>query len=200
MSKAETKFDLKTMLQQLNDAFLNASNNLRKEFNSPAWVDSPFIYHMPKMRISMQVALSYSDGSVHGNFITGKKTSKEEGELVTTIDIDLVSVPREVEASGSSKAQNGNSHQESGDGSGASSEDESGGEPAPPLPPPMPTTVVLPTERPMQNQVRTSLKKLGFTDLDPIAQNGPIFRYKARWQGKRKKLRINARDNSITEI
>jgi len=206
MASAETKFDLDKILRQLGGAFLTASRDLRKEFDKKDWADVPYIYHLPKMRVSMQVALSYSDGKVHGNFITGKRTKTEEAELVTTIDIDLVSVPREVEAPTTASGTTTDADQDSGEPSGEPSDgdttpasDEEGPDEAAPAPRPMPATVRL---RPaaMANEVRRALKDLHFTDIGKARpKGGGIFEVEAKWQGERKKLRVDTRVGTIQE-
>jgi hypothetical protein len=55
--------------------------------------NTPFIYHMPKMHISMRLALTHSDGRVKGFF--KKKSSKTEQEVVSTLEMAVVAVPRQ---------------------------------------------------------------------------------------------------------
>lgn len=206
MATAETKFDLDKILRQLGGAFLTASRDLRREFDKKEWEDIPFIYHLPKMRVSMQVALSYSDGKVHGNFITGRRTKTEEAELVTTIDVDLVSVPREVEGPTKGREEQGKPPSKPGEKTEKPSEEETekpseeenGGEAAPTRP--MPTWIRLPPSgNVMPARFKSLMEKLGFTDVRDIKKEGAIFRLKAKWQGEDKKLRVDARVGSISE-
>jgi hypothetical protein len=90
--KPEVIFDLDEFLRSVNGAFVRSAEQLRTAFQTPAWKDSPFVYHMPKMSLSVNVALSYSDGKVKGFF--RKTTTTESQELASTIEIDVVSVPR----------------------------------------------------------------------------------------------------------
>ena len=90
--KPEVIFDLDEFLRSVNGAFVRSAEQLRSAFQTPAWRDSPFIYHMPKMSLSVNVALSFSDGKVKGFF--RKSTTTESQELASTIEIDVVSVPR----------------------------------------------------------------------------------------------------------
>lgn len=90
--KPEVIFDLDEFLRSVNGAFVRSAEQLRTAFQTPAWKDSPFVYHMPKMSLSVNVALSYSDGKVKGFF--RKTTTTETQELASTIEIDVVSVPR----------------------------------------------------------------------------------------------------------
>ena len=90
--KPETVFDIAALFEQLNDSFASAALELRKTFDGPDWKDSPFVYHMPKMHISMRLVLSHSDGKVKGLF--HKESSETQQELASTVGIDVVAVPR----------------------------------------------------------------------------------------------------------
>lgn len=97
--KPETVFNIETLFVDINKAFITAAANLRDEFDTgDRWKDSPYIYHMPKMHVSMRLALSHSDGTVKGFF--RKKSSKSEEEVVSTLEIDVVAVPRQSIAGG----------------------------------------------------------------------------------------------------
>ena len=90
--KPEIVFDVEDLLTDINKAFISAASELRGEFEKEEWKDSPFVYHMPKMHLSVQLVLSFSDGKVKGFF--SKTSSSEEQELSSKIEIDVVSVPR----------------------------------------------------------------------------------------------------------
>jgi len=91
--KPETRFDIEALFIDINKAFIAAAANLRDEFETDQkWQQSPFIYHMPKMHLSMKLALSHSDGKVKGVF--RKKSSKNEQSVVSTLEVDVVAVPR----------------------------------------------------------------------------------------------------------
>lgn len=91
--KPETVFDIDQLFTQLNQSFLSAAVQLRRAFDSPEWADSPFVYHMPKMHISMKLELSYSNGKVKGIFGLGGSESSSS-QVVSAIDVDVVAVPR----------------------------------------------------------------------------------------------------------
>lgn len=92
--KPETIFNIESLFVDINRAFITAAANLRDEFETDdKWKESPFIYHMPKMHLSMRLALSHSNGKVKGVF--RKKTSKNEESIVSTLEIDVVAVPRQ---------------------------------------------------------------------------------------------------------
>lgn len=91
--KPETIFDIESLFVDINNAFITAAASLRDEFETDdKWKQSPFIYHMPKMHLSMRLALSHSNGKVKGVF--KKKTSKNEESVISTLEIDVVAVPR----------------------------------------------------------------------------------------------------------
>jgi hypothetical protein len=93
--KPETVFDIEQLFTQLNTSFTDAALALRKTFEeSPDWKDSPFVYHMPKMHLSMRLVLSHSDGTVKGFF--NKDSTENQQELASTVEIDVVAVPRSV--------------------------------------------------------------------------------------------------------
>ena len=92
VQKPETIFDIADLFTQLNGAFTTAAIELKKTFQNPEWADSPFVYHMPKMHLSMRLVLSHSDGTVKGFF--SKESTETQQEVTSTIDIDVVAVPR----------------------------------------------------------------------------------------------------------
>ena len=90
--KPELVFSVEDLLRDINSAFVKAASDLRTAFEDEEWRDSPYVYHMPKMHLSVQLALSFSDGKVKGFF--SKTSTSEEQQLSSTIEIDVVSVPR----------------------------------------------------------------------------------------------------------
>ena len=96
VQKPETVFDLADLFTQLNDAFTTAAIGLKKTFEREEWADSPFVYHMPKMHLSMRLVLSHSDGTVKGFF--HKESNETQQELTSTVEIDVVAVPRNLAA------------------------------------------------------------------------------------------------------
>lgn len=91
--KPETVFDIENLFSDINRSFLTAAQNLRKTLETGEWLDSPYVYHMPKMHLSMRLALSHSDGKVKGVFT---KESKQREESVTSlIEVDVVAMPRQ---------------------------------------------------------------------------------------------------------
>jgi hypothetical protein len=92
VQKPETIFDIADLFTQLNEAFTTSAVKLRETFAQPEWADSPFVYHMPKMHLSMRLVLSHSDGKVKGFF--NKESTETQQEVTSTVEIDVVAVPR----------------------------------------------------------------------------------------------------------
>jgi hypothetical protein len=90
--KPETVFDIDQLFAELNRSFVGAALDLKRTFEGDEWKDSPFVYHMPKMHLSMKLELSHSNGRVKGVFT--KTTETRESQVLSTIDIDVVAVPR----------------------------------------------------------------------------------------------------------
>jgi len=90
--KHETVFDLEALFQNINHSFTNAALELHREFAKQEWKEHPFVYHMPKMHLSIRLELSHSDGKVKGVF--NKKSNEHREGITSTIEVDVVSAPR----------------------------------------------------------------------------------------------------------
>jgi len=95
--KQETLFDLGSLFQEINRSFTEAALELSETFRDEAWKDQPFVYHMPRMQVSVSLELSHSDGTVKGVF--RKRSSESTETLSSRIDVEVVSVPRVASAS-----------------------------------------------------------------------------------------------------
>ena len=91
--KPETVFDLSKLFQDINTSFTDSAIELQNTFKEKEWEDSPYVYHMPKMHISMQLELTHSSGTVKGIF--RKSKTSESQQVTSTIEIDVVAVPRQ---------------------------------------------------------------------------------------------------------
>lgn len=91
--KPETIFNIEKLFTDINQSFLSAARGLQDALDTEEWSDSPYIYHMPKMHMSMRLALSHSDGKVKGVF--KKSSSKNEESITSVIEVDVVAVPRQ---------------------------------------------------------------------------------------------------------
>jgi len=99
--KPEVAFDLEELLNEMTTAFTKAAAELRQTFQRTEWAGTPYVYHMPKMSLSLNLALSLSNGKLKGFF-----TGSEEQRLHSKIEIDVVAVPR-LPSSASSSAPGG---------------------------------------------------------------------------------------------
>ena len=192
-------FDIETIVQNFNDAFVSASGQLRREFEKKEWADSPFIYHMPKMSVSIQMSLSFSKGKVMG--LITKREKREESEMVTTVDIDLVSVPRTPDEIGPREEPEVDSSKKPPDKRNGEAKDEKDGKKerrATPAPD-MPTWIPLRSPNVMPHVVNKLLKDKGFSNIQNLQKVRGTWRCKAVWSGEEKELAIDASDGSIKE-
>ena len=90
--KPETAFEMDKLFDELVKSFTDSAVALRNTFAQSPWPDMPFVYHMPKMRLSMRLVLSHTDGRIKGVF--GKRKTEDAQELVSTVEIEVVAVPR----------------------------------------------------------------------------------------------------------
>lgn len=88
----DTKFPLDVLFDNVNEAFLSAAAKLRESFATDAWKDSPFVYHIPKMTLKVQLSLSYTKSEMKGFF--SKDTSGTDQSMVSEITFEVVAVPR----------------------------------------------------------------------------------------------------------
>jgi hypothetical protein len=91
--KPETAFDITSLFAQLNDSFTQAAVKLNDAFRTdPRLQALPFVYHMPRMHLSMRLVLSHTDGKVTGVF--HKDKSEQTQELTSVVEVEVVAVPR----------------------------------------------------------------------------------------------------------
>ena len=88
----ESVFNIEDILDQFTRALSAASLGLQQTFESARYRDLPYTYHIPKMSITLNIALSYSKGKVKGIF---KKTqTKETSQQESHVALEVVSIPR----------------------------------------------------------------------------------------------------------
>ena len=88
----EAAFSIDALLAQITKAMSTASAQLLAEFTSGTMRDAPYMYHLPKMSCQIKLSLSYTKEGVKGVF---KKTrTAEEQEIISTIELEVVAVPR----------------------------------------------------------------------------------------------------------
>lgn len=94
----ESLFDIETILEQFTTALTSSSVKLHDAFNNDADKQNlPYVYHIPKMSISLKMELSYGKEKVKGIF--RKSKASESSSLQSTMTIDVVSVPRTTDKS-----------------------------------------------------------------------------------------------------
>ncbi len=89
----ESLFDIETILEQFSAALTSSSVRLHDAFEKDADKQNlPYIYHIPKMSVSLKMELSYGKEKVKGLFRKAK--ASESSSLQSTLTIDIVSVPK----------------------------------------------------------------------------------------------------------
>ncbi|MEO0651996.1 MAG: hypothetical protein AAFZ65_15080 [Planctomycetota bacterium] len=101
-NKEETFFDLSALFLDINRSFTAAAKELHETFHSEEWKEHPFVYHMPKMHVSISLELSHKNGKVKGLF--RKHSSERTEQLASNIEVDVVSVPRRPPVNGGSES------------------------------------------------------------------------------------------------
>lgn len=90
--KEDIGFPVETMLSSIATSLLRASADMQNQFRTnPQWKESPFLYHIPRMTVSIRLALSYTKEGVRG--IIRRKRDVEEREMESTIEVELTAVP-----------------------------------------------------------------------------------------------------------
>jgi hypothetical protein len=89
----EAAFPIESLLSQITSAMATASEQLRKEFTSGSMSEAPYMYQLPRMSCQIKLSLSYTKEGVKGSFFKKTKTAEEQ-EIVSTIELEVVAVPR----------------------------------------------------------------------------------------------------------
>jgi len=94
MSMAENEIQIGDLLKKMTVACTDSAKQLHQAMSSEQWDESiPHVYTMPKMQVSVKMALSYSESTVKGVLFWKSKTGTEANTL-SEIKIELVAVPR----------------------------------------------------------------------------------------------------------
>ena len=91
----DSAFDLDLLLSKLTESLRKAAGDLSKSFDEKGW-EEPYVYRIPRMQVSVKLSLSYSQDKVKGILIW-KNTTAQEQSLVSTLDLEMVAVPRNKE-------------------------------------------------------------------------------------------------------
>ena len=87
----DSAFDIDLLLGGLTKSLRTAAEELSKSFEEN-WAE-PYIYRIPRMQVSVKLSLSYSQGKIKG-ILMWKNTTTQEQSLVSTLDLEMVAVPR----------------------------------------------------------------------------------------------------------
>ncbi|MEM6815996.1 MAG: hypothetical protein AAF600_16690 [Bacteroidota bacterium] len=92
--KGELSFDLTTILRKVTESVVQAAQQLHNEYynEDSELINSPHIYVIPSSKVSLKLTIGYSNGKVKGVFKKTQSTSSQE--LVSTVDLEIVSTPR----------------------------------------------------------------------------------------------------------
>jgi hypothetical protein len=89
---AETEVDLTELLMRMTTACVVSAQRLQDQMAQPPWRDSPVVYTIPKMKISMKVALSSTKTQVKG-ILWWKTQQGTTAESLSQIELEIVAVP-----------------------------------------------------------------------------------------------------------
>ena len=89
---ADRMFDLETLLNGFTDSFANAAVKLGEKFQDESW-NQDFVYHMPRMNLSVEMSLTYSSSKVKG-VLFSKKSQDEASSVNSRVEIEVLAVPR----------------------------------------------------------------------------------------------------------
>lgn len=91
----EALFDIDKILLHFTKALTTASKDLHDAFkNDEDKKDLPYVYHIPKMNVSVNMELSYSKDKIKGVF---KKTKTAQSSIMESrMTLEIVSIPRVV--------------------------------------------------------------------------------------------------------
>jgi hypothetical protein len=88
----DSAFDIDALLAGLTKSLQTAAQKLSDSFRKDKEWNEPYIYQIPRMQVSVKLSLSYSQGKVKG--LLSQHSTSEEQSLVSTLDLDIVAVPR----------------------------------------------------------------------------------------------------------
>ena len=91
--KAETEIDLSELLGQLTGACMESARRLDAQMRGDAWKDSPVVYTIPTMKVTMKVALTSSRERVKG-ILWWRTQQGETTQSLSQIELEMVAVPR----------------------------------------------------------------------------------------------------------
>jgi hypothetical protein len=88
----ETEIDLGKLLQMMTSACTASARKLQEEMAQAPWRDSPVIYTIPTMKVSMKVSLTSTREQVKG-ILWWKTTQGSTAESLSQIELEIVATP-----------------------------------------------------------------------------------------------------------
>jgi hypothetical protein len=90
---AETEIDLGDLLARMTKACTSSALLLQREMaETQAWRDSPVIYTIPSMKVSMKVSLTSTREQVKG-ILWWKTQQGSSTESLSQIELEIVAIP-----------------------------------------------------------------------------------------------------------
>jgi len=95
MAQAETEIQINELLRKMTRACTDSARELHRAMRPENWEgDMPMVYTMPRMELSLKMALSYSESKVKGILLWKSQDTKAASAL-SEIKVELVAVPRQ---------------------------------------------------------------------------------------------------------
>ena len=97
-SLKEALVSVDTMILALSRSLPKAASELNKAFKDGEFRDSPYAYHIPRMEVAIDIALTFSKQQVKGGTFLIFGSKRKEGSktnLTSNIKFELVAVPNQ---------------------------------------------------------------------------------------------------------
>jgi len=89
---AETEINLSELLQMMTSACTASARKLQDDMAQGPWRDSPVIYTIPTMKVSMKVSLTSTKEQVKG-ILFWKSSQGSTSESLSQIELEIVAIP-----------------------------------------------------------------------------------------------------------
>ncbi len=92
--QAQSQVQLSALLKGMTVACTDSADQLRQTMQKPEWQAHPMYYTIPKMKVSMKVALSYSQNEVKG-ILWWRSQEGSKVDSMSNIEMEIVAIPRQ---------------------------------------------------------------------------------------------------------
>jgi hypothetical protein len=92
--QAQSQVRLSELLKGLTVACTDSADQLRQTMQRPEWQAQPMYYAIPKMTVSMKVALSYSQSEIKG-ILWWRSQEGSNVNSMSNIEMEIVAIPRQ---------------------------------------------------------------------------------------------------------